>query len=70
MFKTKTRIIYLNRFWEQIYSTKSTTIPRLNEYVFIDGLYHEVISVITEPKENRTIIVIEKIDKIMFSEKN
>lgn len=69
-FKSKKiTLVYLDRAWNQIFITKTYYVPRQNEYIFIDGFYHEVISVITEPKENRALIIIDKIDSLKISEK-
>lgn len=59
MFKPKYTISILDSKWQPVKrNLKLSIIPRINEYLFLDGQYYQVISVIHTFNKNQDIFLI------------
>ncbi len=62
MFSKKYTVTLLNSKWEIVKSNvKLISIPKKDEYVFLDNKYYDVLNVIhTIGKEHKILIIIEE----------
>ena len=59
MFKRQYTATILNSKWEVVKNrVKFITIPRSSEYLFFDGLYHEVLNIVHTLDGKQGIFVI------------
>jgi hypothetical protein len=62
MFSKKYTVTLLNSKWEVVKSNvKLISIPKKDEYVFMDNKYYDVLNVIhTIEKEHKILIIVEE----------
>ena len=59
MFKTKYTVSILNSKWEPIeIKLKLQVIPRMDEYIYLNGQYYQVLNVIHQLKNKHEIFVV------------
>jgi hypothetical protein len=65
MFKTKTKIILLDRDWNEVFRYNSNMKPIEGEFIYIEGLksYYKVFKVVHSIMDtNKIILVVEKVE--------
>jgi hypothetical protein len=59
MFKTKYKVSFLNSKWEPIeIKLKLQVIPRMDEYIYLNGQYYQVLNIIHQFNSKHEIFVV------------
>jgi hypothetical protein len=63
MFQKKYNIVFLTSKWEIIQKVKLSYLPRKDEYVWLNNVYHEVVNVIHSIDNNQVLIVLNPMNE-------